>query len=543
MFYMKRTRFLAAIMSLTMISSFVLPTVYAEKEVSQTPEEVEPVQWVKASEYENYNVIEVSRELREALVIPDDPKDIKIMAAKDKKGFLYLLDRMPAALKFEPVSGKPVNTQEISAVISKDCDIPEKEFKVQIFQTTVSEGNISKIVDEVSVSFNDEYYLNKDVANAICSCLVKNEAASKVYYQPAFYNSAWIEVHTNYPQEYSQKISEILKENDIEAEVKTLEGSSEYCKVIITDSYESEFRAVELIYAGTGQKTSVSAFLGGTSAMFPVETELLYSDKTVTGDIDLNGTIDVTDLTELSLALVGDKELTSEQKMAADVDSDGAVTLADLARLQQYLSKKIESLDSGSASTPTPEPTVTPTSTPAYIEREPFPEGYIMPVNREDNTYDYATYKENTYTKRCIHVFDETQFDEKKVNPFVRSNNGGVMEFARTVKGISSESMFLVKCGNEEGRYFVFLNESLTEEEAKQIYDQFGITEYTTPEPKTFPEPEQPIPTPEPTVAPTDGTDYSKVERDPEAIKSGFSGLREATEEEIAASKKQPDKN
>ncbi|MBR6836757.1 MAG: dockerin type I repeat-containing protein, partial [Oscillospiraceae bacterium] len=68
------------------------------------------------------------------------------------------------------------------------------------------------------------------------------------------------------------------------------------------------------------------------------------SDGTITcGDIDASGTIDITDLKELSLALVGDKELTSEQKMAADVDGDGAVTLADLARLQQYLSKKITS--------------------------------------------------------------------------------------------------------------------------------------------------------------------------------------------------------
>ena len=77
------------------------------------------------------------------------------------------------------------------------------------------------------------------------------------------------------------------------------------------------------------------------------------------------------------------------------------------------------------------------------------------------------------------------------------------MEFARTVKGISSDNMFLVKCGNEEGRYFVFLNENLTDEEAKKIYDQFGITEYTTPEPATFTEPEQPIPTPAPTAVPT----------------------------------------
>jgi hypothetical protein len=62
------------------------------------------------------------------------------------------------------------------------------------------------------------------------------------------------------------------------------------------------------------------------------------------GDVDLNGSIDVTDLTGLSLALLGDKELTEDQQKAADVDGDGAVTLADLARLQQYLSKKVDSL-------------------------------------------------------------------------------------------------------------------------------------------------------------------------------------------------------
>ena len=62
------------------------------------------------------------------------------------------------------------------------------------------------------------------------------------------------------------------------------------------------------------------------------------------GDINYDGTIDITDLTSLSLALLGDSELTEEQKSAADIDGDGVVTLADLARLQQYLSKKIDSL-------------------------------------------------------------------------------------------------------------------------------------------------------------------------------------------------------
>ncbi|MBR6837399.1 MAG: dockerin type I repeat-containing protein, partial [Oscillospiraceae bacterium] len=70
------------------------------------------------------------------------------------------------------------------------------------------------------------------------------------------------------------------------------------------------------------------------------------SDKSdvLIGDVDASGTIDVSDLTELSLALIGDKELTEDQQKAADIDGDRSVTLADLARLQQYLSKKIDKL-------------------------------------------------------------------------------------------------------------------------------------------------------------------------------------------------------
>ncbi|MBR3534272.1 MAG: hypothetical protein IKN85_00435, partial [Oscillospiraceae bacterium] len=59
------------------------------------------------------------------------------------------------------------------------------------------------------------------------------------------------------------------------------------------------------------------------------------------GDVDLSGTIDVTDLSTLSLSLVDKKELTGQSFKNADVTKDGKVDLTDLATLRQYLSKKI----------------------------------------------------------------------------------------------------------------------------------------------------------------------------------------------------------
>ncbi|MCI6582869.1 MAG: dockerin type I domain-containing protein [Oscillospiraceae bacterium] len=62
-----------------------------------------------------------------------------------------------------------------------------------------------------------------------------------------------------------------------------------------------------------------------------------------TGDVNCDFTIDVTDLSELSLALIGDRKLSEIQQKVADVDGDGKVTLSDLARMRQYLSKVITS--------------------------------------------------------------------------------------------------------------------------------------------------------------------------------------------------------
>ena len=63
------------------------------------------------------------------------------------------------------------------------------------------------------------------------------------------------------------------------------------------------------------------------------------------GDVDLNGKIDITDISVLSLALVDHEELSENSFRNADVNGDGNVKLDDLATIRQYLSKKIPSLD------------------------------------------------------------------------------------------------------------------------------------------------------------------------------------------------------
>lgn len=66
----------------------------------------------------------------------------------------------------------------------------------------------------------------------------------------------------------------------------------------------------------------------------------------LTGDLDDSYIVDITDLTMLSLYLLGDTELDSIQMIKADTDSNGSVTLSDLANFRQYLSRSPELSDS-----------------------------------------------------------------------------------------------------------------------------------------------------------------------------------------------------
>lgn len=81
-----------------------------------------------------------------------------------------------------------------------------------------------------------------------------------------------------------------------------------------------------------------------SSSIIPNETttEPVQTVTPLTGDINLDGTIDMSDLTELAVHLIGDKEISEQAKAMADVDSDNKITLADLSRIKQFISHIIE---------------------------------------------------------------------------------------------------------------------------------------------------------------------------------------------------------
>ena len=92
-------------------------------------------------------------------------------------------------------------------------------------------------------------------------------------------------------------------------------------------------------YAGNDEYTIMTPAVALEEPENPVtETEVIAGD--LTGD----RIVDITDLSYLSLYLIGDMELNDTQKKAADVDGDGEVKLADLAKMRQFLSRKVSSL-------------------------------------------------------------------------------------------------------------------------------------------------------------------------------------------------------
>ena len=66
--------------------------------------------------------------------------------------------------------------------------------------------------------------------------------------------------------------------------------------------------------------------------------------KLIYGDVNLDGEVDLTDLSVLSLHLLGESKLTGDALKTADTEYDSKIDVADMSKLKQFVSKKISYL-------------------------------------------------------------------------------------------------------------------------------------------------------------------------------------------------------
>ncbi|MBP1591457.1 MAG: dockerin type I repeat-containing protein [Oscillospiraceae bacterium] len=216
----------------------------------------------------------------------------------------------------------------------------------------------------------------------ICQPYIDDEIIREVKYDQNSLKS--YETHISFDKLYYSDNVYVNKGYDFEAVAAFLKQKGEKCRVIKAytndtntlytidpekDSDEERLRIAKLIKDEFGYEFDLSntdfrAVSEYKTAQFipasytepkndtPEKTEVqsAVSDVTKSGNIvygDLNGDgkTDVTDLTFLSLHLIGDNIITDAALLeAADVQPDGTVNLSDLARFRQYLSKKTDSI-------------------------------------------------------------------------------------------------------------------------------------------------------------------------------------------------------
>lgn len=105
------------------------------------------------------------------------------------------------------------------------------------------------------------------------------------------------------------------KENDDNVPTVNHKDENETAAVSSNSFWRSDASSVHLIFGA------------------PASQEIIY------GDINGDGSADLTDLTYLSLYLMGSSKFSDKQMKCADVDGSGSVDIADLPYFKQYVSK------------------------------------------------------------------------------------------------------------------------------------------------------------------------------------------------------------
>lgn len=122
-------------------------------------------------------------------------------------------------------------------------------------------------------------------------------------------------------------------------------------------------------YTKTPATTAAPTTQPTTAATTTVPSTTVPADKVLIGDTNLDGTITISDATEIQLHISEYKALTGDNAVAADTDKNGIINIKDATAIQYYLVGLTESAghcgEYTGGETPTTQPTTTQPATQA----------------------------------------------------------------------------------------------------------------------------------------------------------------------------------
>lgn len=129
---------------------------------------------------------------------------------------------------------------------------------------------------------------------------------------------------------YDYNIKVIKYENTPESylEIKKLIENEEYVEVLCNAKNTAEFNTIENISTVVYEKENKN---------FSYIDSVKSSEEIIYGDADGNGEVELTDLTRISMTVMGDVTLEGTELLAADVNGDGEVDITDVAIMKQYV--------------------------------------------------------------------------------------------------------------------------------------------------------------------------------------------------------------
>ncbi len=321
--------------SLLMLSSLTVPFIYAEDE---------------AVSEENTSAAEEAGEESEDTPDAEETPETEVVSEKEEKDFTVWHVNATAPAEGELVDDKD-NKEYIFKVVNPGgekrggTDKWDLQFRIRGF--SIEKDHEYSICYAISSDHMGSYYTkianydSSDVGDAVAGEVWHNQFGNSTI-KSYIDGVVWENADTTYSNAWN---NQSISKGD------TLNVSCDFTG--IADIPEAEWC---FFLGGAGSTTANDCFSPGTKLRF---RNLVLKDNTtgetlvsaypfteikVKGDINGDDVVDTTDLTLLSLCLLGDVTLDDAQIDHADFDGDGVFHIADVAELMRFLAKKIDTL-------------------------------------------------------------------------------------------------------------------------------------------------------------------------------------------------------